>query len=129
MTSIIQTLSWSETRAIFEDHVRSGIRNAPVLGLIEWLENQKLTSELFSTAMHADLILGATPTFPVWQHMLAIRWNNAGEVFTFQYFKKGSHPEMEKVVKKEEGIETLRLMLAYKFGLHCKPLAGKGSPA
>jgi hypothetical protein len=78
--------------------------------------------------MHAELILGATPTFPIWEHMLSIRWNNAGQVFAFQCFKKGSHPEMERIVKREEGIETLRLMLAYKFGLHRKPTAEPAAP-
>jgi hypothetical protein len=125
---MITTRPWPETRAIFEDHVRSGIKNAPILSLIEWIENQKLTSELFSTTMHADLILGATLTFPMWEHMLSIRWINAGQVFVFQYFKCGSHPEMEKIVKQKEGIETLRLMLAYKFGLHRQPVANPAAP-
>src|SRR5437016_3575278 len=121
MAVIINAISWPEARAIFEDHARSGIKNAPLLMLIKWMEDQNLTSELFPATMHADLILGASPTFPVWEHMLSIRWNNFGQLFNFQYFKRGSYPEMEKTASKEEGIETLRLLLAYKFGLHRKP--------
>jgi hypothetical protein len=95
--------------------------------LIKWIEDQNLTSELFPATLHADLILGVTPTFPQGENMLSIRCHNAGQFFTFEYFKRGSHPEMAETVGKEKGIETLRLMLAYKFGIHRKPIAEPGA--
>jgi hypothetical protein len=127
MAPTIKTRSWSETRAIYEDHVASGLRHAPILGLIKWIEDQGLTSDLFPATLHADLVIGATPTFLQWENMLSIRCHNAGGFLTFQFYKRGSHPEMEKMVPEQEGVETLRLMLAYKFGIHRGPVAEPGA--
>ena len=123
MTPVIKARSWQETRAIYEDHVTSGLKHRPILILIGWIEAQGLTAEIFPATLHADLVLGATPTFPQWENMLSIRCHNAGKFLTFEYYKRGSHPEMQRTVPEQEGIETLRLMLAYKFGIHRGPIA------
>jgi len=127
MAPTITTSSWRETRAIYEDHVASGLKHAPILTLIKWIEDQALTTDLFPATLHADLVLGATPTFPKWENMISIRCHNAGRFLTFQYFKRGAHPEMERMVPEKEGVETLRLMLTYKFGIHRNPTAEPGA--
>src|SRR5438046_10098238 len=118
MAPTITTRSWHETRAIYEDHVASGLKHAPILTLIKWIEDEALTSDLFPATLHADLVLGATPTFPQWENMLSIRCHNAGGFLTFQYFKRGSHPEMEQTVPEKEGAAALRLRPTYKFAIH-----------
>jgi hypothetical protein len=130
----VTTLPWPEVRAIFEDHVASGIKNAPLLKLIHWIERENLTVGLFGTPMHAHLVIASSQSFRMWEHMLEIRWTEATRSFTFEYYKKGCHPEMCKTVREGQGTEMLREMLAYKFGLHRRPetepaAAPNGGPA
>ena len=134
MATEVTTLPWPEVRAVFEDHVASGIKNAPLLKLIHWIEQENLTVDLFATPMHAHLVIASSQLFRMWEHMLDIRWSEATRSFTFDYYKKGCHPEMSKTVQEAQGIEMLREMLAYKFGvyrqLETEPCAApNGGPA
>ena len=128
MATEVTTLPWPEVRAVFEDHVASGIKNAPLLKLIRWIEQENLTADLFATPMHAHLVITSSQLFRMWEHMLDIRWIEATHSFTFEYYKKGCHPEMSKTVQEAQGIEMLREMLAYKFGLHRQPETEPAAP-
>jgi hypothetical protein len=121
MAAEVKTLPWPEVRAVFENHVASGIKNAPLLMLIHWIEQENLTAELFATPMHADLVIASSQIFHMWEHMLDIRWTEAIRCFTFEYYKEGCHPEMSKTVLEAEGTEMLREMLMYKFGVYRRP--------
>jgi|SRR4051812_8551003 hypothetical protein len=121
MATEVTTMPWPQIRAIFEDHVASGIKNGPLLRLIHWIEQEDLTADLFATPMHAHLVIASSQSFRMWEDMLDIRWTEAARSFTFEYYKRGCHPEMSKTVEEAQGVETLREMLAYKFGLHKPP--------
>jgi hypothetical protein len=134
MAAEVTTLPWPEVRAVFEDHVASGIKNAPLLKLIHWIERENLTVDLFATPMHAHLVIASSRLFRMWEHMIDIRWTEATRCFTFEYYNKGCHPEMSKTVEEAQGTEMLREMLAYKFGLYRRPetepaVAPNGGPA
>ena len=118
MATKVTTLPWPQVRAIFEHHVASGIKNAPLLKLIHWIEEENLTADLFATPMHAHLVIASAQSFRMWEDMLDIRWNEAARSFTFEYYKRGCHPEMSKTVVEAQGVEMLREMVAYKFGVH-----------
>ena len=71
--------------------------------------------------MH-DLVITDKNEFGWDHHTLRVAPDFEARKFRFIYERhSGATDAMTKEVGESEGVETLRLLLAYKFGVHCPP--------
>ena len=92
-----------------------------MLALLDWIDKEKLDSELYAITSMDALILSNKEIFKWCENTLRIEVRD--KKIHFRYSRlEASTDDMEKIVDEPEAVETLRLFLAYKFGIHRSPV-------
>jgi hypothetical protein len=93
-----------------------------MLVLLDWIEREALCSELYPITSMSSLVISNKENFRRGENTLAIEAIPSMNKVHFRYSRLVySTDDMEKTVDESEAIETLRLFLAYKFGIHRSP--------
>jgi hypothetical protein len=123
----IATRSWDEIRQYYLSFGEGAwlSRHRPMLNLVSWLEEEKVSGEVFGTVGLSGLLLSNQAKFNWGEHMLQITIMPTPGFMLFEYYRApGSTDGMKKQVPVEESVECLRQFLAYKFGIHRPPNNG-----
>jgi hypothetical protein len=123
MPYLTKTRSWDTVREHFAKYAPSwkGAYDS-IQPLLDWIRQHDLEGELFAFTSMYDLVITDQPEIGTDHHRLRITAIPADGSVRFVYTRHEGATDAElRHVGRSHATETLRLMLAYKFGVHRGP--------
>jgi hypothetical protein len=112
--SVTRSKSWKDIRKHYGDRESF----SPIIRLLDWIQAQGLENEIFAHTSMFDLIISNQQQGRMGENALRIGLSGRGHL-RFRYDRLFASTDFEeKIVPHEEAVETLRVFLAYKFGVY-----------
>ena len=121
----IKPASIEEVRSYcdFGDHRVTDL-HASILELMDWIEEENLTDEIYFNIGLSGFLVSNEPNFRFGENMITVDVTKMKERVFFDYVKEyGSTSEDKFNCSRTEVIERFRQLIAYKFGVHRKKRA------